>query len=166
MSALMYLDSNPWLALCLLGIFSLLLGSFFNVVIYRLPKMMEAHWKHECQLILEQEPTSPPESFNLALPNSHCPQCGAAVKAWQNIPVLSFILLRGRCASCQNKIGLRYPAVELATAALAVFTALQFGFTWQALAVILFSWLLLIMSVIDIDPVSYTHLTLPTICSV
>ncbi len=151
MSALMYLDSNPWLALCLLGIFSLLLGSFFNVVIYRLPKMMEAHWKHECQLILEQEPTSPPESFNLALPNSHCPQCGAAVKAWQNIPVLSYILLRGRCASCQNKIGLRYPAVELATAALAVFTALQFGFTWQALAVILFSWLLLIMSVIDID---------------
>ena len=118
MSAIVYLDSNPWLALCLLGIFSLLLGSFFNVVIYRLPKMMEAHWKHECQLILEQEPTSPPESFNLALPNSHCPQCGAAVKARQNIPVLSYILLRGRCASCQNKIGLRYPAVELATACL------------------------------------------------
>ncbi|WP_372864890.1 A24 family peptidase [Spongiibacter sp.] len=153
MPALTYLQSNPVFTLSLLAGFSLLLGSFFNVVIYRLPKMMEARWKQECRLILEQDngSSTDDQTFNLAFPNSHCPSCGGPVKAWQNIPLISYVLLRGRCASCQTPISPRYPAVELATAALAVFAALQFGFGWQSLAVIVFSWALLIMTMIDID---------------
>ena len=162
MSVLAYLDSSPLLVLCLLGIFSLLFGSFFNVVIYRLPKMMEAQWQQECRQILDQPEQAPPADFNLALPNSHCPSCGAAVRAWQNIPVLSYVLLRGRCASCQTPIGLRYPAVELAAAAIAVFTVWQLGLSWPTMAVVVFGWLLLVMSVIDIDhQLLPDNLTLP-----
>ncbi len=152
MSTFTYLQSNPAFAITLLAVFSLLFGSFFNVVIYRLPKMMEARWKQECRLILEQEADEADEqAFNLALPHSHCPSCGAPVKAWQNIPLLSYALLRGRCSSCKTNISLRYPAIELATAALAVFAALQFGASWHTLAVIALSWTLLILTMIDID---------------
>ncbi len=151
MSTLSYLHSNPALSMALLAIFSLLFGSFFNVVIYRLPKMMEARWKQECRLILEQDGADSQEHFTLSYPHSHCPHCHAPVRAWQNIPLISFILLRGRCANCKAGIGLRYPAIELATAILAVFAAIQFGMSWHTAAVIVFSWLLLVMSMIDID---------------
>ncbi|AMO69439.1 prepilin peptidase [Zhongshania aliphaticivorans] len=158
----------PLLLITLLGFFGLLFGSFFNVVIYRLPKMMESTWKYECEILLSDddaaaEEITPPQ-FNLAFPNSHCPKCNAPVKAWQNIPVVSYVLLRGRCASCKAPIGLRYPTVEVITALLTVFPLLMFGFTTYALAAILFSWILLILTVIDIDhQLLPDQLTLPLI---
>ncbi len=157
----------PLLLIALLGFVGLLFGSFFNVVIYRLPKMMEASWKYECEVLLsdesDAEEVAPPQ-FNLAVPNSHCPSCNAPVKAWQNIPVLSYVLLRGRCASCKAPIGVRYPLVEFITALLTIFPLLMFGFTGYAVAAILFSWILLILTVIDIDhQLLPDQLTLPLI---
>jgi leader peptidase (prepilin peptidase)/N-methyltransferase len=145
--------SSPLLLTGLFAVIGLLFGSFFNVVIYRLPKMMEATWKHECEMLLSdddsEEPTPP--NFNLAIPNSHCPKCNAPVKAWQNIPVFSYVMLKGRCASCKTSIGVRYPVVECLTSLLTIFPVLMFGFTPDAMAIILFSWILLILTVIDID---------------
>lgn len=135
------------------GLLALLFGSFFNVVIYRLPKMMEENWKRECRLILEQDSsdTGKDSDFNLAFPHSHCPRCEAPVRAWQNIPVLSYLILGGKCASCKTAISLRYPLIELATAALAVLAIWQWGATPQGVAMVIFSWALLIMTMIDID---------------
>lgn len=159
--------NSPLLLITLIGLVGLLFGSFFNVVIYRLPKMMEASWKYECEVLLsdesDAEEVAPPQ-FNLAVPNSHCPSCNAPVKAWQNIPVLSYVLLRGRCASCKAPIGVRYPLVEFITALLTIFPLLMFGFTSYAFAAILFSWILLILTVIDIDhQLLPDQLTLPLI---
>ena len=159
--------NSPLLLITFVGLVGLLFGSFFNVVIYRLPKMMEASWKYECEVLLsddnDAEELAPPQ-FNLAVPNSHCPSCNAPVKAWQNIPVLSYVLLRGRCASCKAPIGVRYPLVEFITALLTIFPLLMFGFTSYAFAAILFSWILLILTVIDIDhQLLPDQLTLPLI---
>tara|TARA_R110002167_G_scaffold210749_1_gene415083 strand:- start:576 stop:1457 length:882 start_codon:yes stop_codon:yes gene_type:complete len=159
--------NSPQLLITSVGLMGLLFGSFFNVVIYRLPKMMEASWKYECEVLLsdesDAEEVAPPQ-FNLAVPNSHCPSCNAPVKAWQNIPVLSYVLLRGRCASCKAPIGVRYPLVEFITALLTIFPLLMFGFTSYAFAAILFSWILLILTVIDIDhQLLPDQLTLPLI---
>lgn len=159
--------NSPLLLITFVGLVGLLFGSFFNVVIYRLPKMMEASWKYECEVLLSDESDSEevtPPQFNLAVPNSHCPSCNAPVKAWQNIPVLSYVLLRGRCASCKAPIGVRYPLVEFITALLTIFPLLMFGFTSYAFAAILFSWILLILTVIDIDhQLLPDQLTLPLI---
>jgi len=145
----------PAFTIGLVGVFGLLVGSFFNVVIYRLPKMMEANWRQECEYLLNNDapsaPQTPTKQFNLAVPNSHCPSCHAPIKAWQNIPVISYTLLRGRGASCKTGISLRYPAIELITALTSIFPLLMFGITPYAFAIILFSWLLLILTVIDID---------------
>ncbi len=159
--------NSPLLLITFVGLVGLLFGSFFNVVIYRLPKMMEASWKYECEVLLSDESDAEeiaPPQFNLAVPNSHCPSCNAPVKAWQNIPVLSYVLLRGRCASCKAPIGVRYPLVEFITALLTIFPLLMFGFTSYAVAAILFSWILLILTVIDIDhQLLPDQLTLPLI---
>ena len=144
------LTEHPYVSYTLITIVSLMLGSFFNVVIYRLPKMMEAQWRRDCSELSGEEP-SEDDNFNLALPHSHCPKCQAPVKAWQNIPVVSYILLRGRCASCRAPIGLRYPMIEVTTALLAVAAFAVFGLTAHGAAIAVFCWLLLIMTVIDID---------------
>lgn len=144
------LTEHPFVSYTLITIVSLMLGSFFNVVIYRLPKMMEAQWRRDCSELSGEEP-SEDDNFNLALPHSHCPKCQAPVKAWQNIPVVSYILLRGRCASCRAPIGLRYPVIEAATAVLAVLAFAVFGLSAHGAAIAVFCWLLLIMTVIDID---------------
>lgn len=147
------LTEHPFISYTLIVVISLMLGSFFNVVIYRLPKMMEAQWRRDCLELSGEQPGNEDQqdNFNLALPHSHCPKCQAPVKAWQNIPVLSYLLLRGRCASCQAPIGLRYPVIEAAAAILAVVAFASFGLSAQGAAVAVFSWLLLIMTVIDID---------------
>jgi leader peptidase (prepilin peptidase)/N-methyltransferase len=159
--------NSPLLLITFVGLVGLLVGRFFNVVIYRLPKMMEASWKYECEVLLSDnssaEEVTPPQ-FNLAIPNSHCPSCNAPVKAWQNIPVFSYIFLRGRCASCKSSIGIRYPLIECITALLTIFPLLMFGITTYAFAAILFSWILLILTVIDIDhQLLPDQLTLPLI---
>lgn len=150
MTILQLADSQPFIFLAIVAIFALMFGSFFNVVIYRLPKIMEQSWQQECRLLLEL-PAQDEKPFSLSKPNSHCPSCKSPVKVWQNIPIVSFLMLKGRCGNCKTAISWRYPAIELTTAALAVFAIAHFGATPLGFAVVVFSWLLLIMSMIDVD---------------
>lgn len=129
-----------------------MMGSFLNVAIYRLPKMMERAWREQCAELTgagdEQAPAAP---YNLIVPRSACPACGAKITALQNIPVLSYVWLRGRCASCKAPIGIRYPAVESITAFLSGGVAWYFGFGLPALAAIVFVWALIALAFIDFD---------------
>jgi len=155
MSEVFSLLANNTAALAaVLVVFSLLVGSFLNVVILRLPIMMFREWKQDCEQT--ELPAHPAlndltQTYNLVKPNSHCPKCQAPVKAWQNIPVISWLFLRGKCAGCGTKIGLRYPLVELVTAVLSAVLLVKFSWGWPLLAMLAFTWLLLAMSVIDID---------------
>lgn len=132
---------------------SLLIGSFLNVVIYRLPVMMEMGWRHQCQMMDAEDPESIPEpdKFNLATPRSRCPACNASIHWWQNIPVLSWLMLRGKCAECGARISLRYPVIELTTALFSAWVAWQFGFSWQGFAGIAITWALVCLTMIDFD---------------
>jgi len=157
------MQSQLWFYLTTVGLVSLCVGSFLNVVIYRLPLMMQREWQSECRLLLEDELTTnkskqanTSEPFNLVKPNSTCPKCKTAIKPWQNIPVISWILLKGKCASCSNPISVRYPAVEAITAILSLIIAYSFGATEHALLYIFVTWILVALTFIDID-----HMLLP-----
>ena len=128
----------------------LVVGSFLNVVIYRLPKAMEGEWRSDCCDLLEIDSPAPAK-FNLAFPNSHCPTCEAPIKPWQNIPVLSYLLLRGKCSSCKTSISLRYPVVEIVAGLLSGAIILKFGFSAQAACALLITWALISLTMIDID---------------
>lgn len=153
------LHRDPGTLLVTIIVLGLLVGSFLNVVIYRLPLMMQREWRQQCHEFLgledsgEKEPAAmqPHRVFNLVKPDSHCPQCHAPVRPWQNIPVVSWLLLKGRCASCQSPISWRYPLIEVTTGLLSGLVAWQFGATWLMLAVLVFTWCLIAMTVIDID---------------
>jgi leader peptidase (prepilin peptidase)/N-methyltransferase len=132
------------------GILGLCVGSFLNVVIHRLPRMMEAQWKAECAALEGREPPAA-EPFNLATPPSRCPSCGTPITALQNIPLVSWIVLRGRCAACKAPISARYPAVELAAGALAVLMAWRFGYSSALVLALPFAWALLALTFIDLD---------------
>lgn len=130
----------------------LLVGSFLNVVIYRLPVMMMTSWKIEAREILDiPEPTEKPARFNLLLPASTCPHCGHKITAIENIPVISYLCLKGRCKGCQSSISLRYPFIELLSCLLSGLVALKVGYSIDALLLILLTWGLIAMSMIDID---------------
>ena len=132
--------------------FALMLGSFLNVVIYRLPLMMQRDWHEQCdELSKEPAPDLPDGKFNLVVPRSRCPSCGAPIKAWQNIPVLSYLLLGAQCSNCQQSISVRYPLVETLTAILAALCAWHFGFGWEALMAIGLTCVLVVISLIDFD---------------
>lgn len=132
--------------------FALIIGSFLNVIIYRLPLMMQRDWREQCdELSKEPAPDLPEGKFNLVVPRSRCPSCGAAIKAWQNIPVLSYLLLGAQCSNCQKSISVRYPLVETMTAILAAICAWHFGFGWEALMAIGLSFALVAISLIDAD---------------
>jgi len=132
--------------------FALMIGSFLNVVIYRLPIMMQREWRDQCDELKDTLPSDLPEGrFNLVAPRSRCPACGQLIKAWQNIPVLSYLLLSARCANCQKSISVRYPLVEMLTAVLAAWCAWHFGFGWEALMAIGLTCTLVAVSLIDID---------------
>jgi leader peptidase (prepilin peptidase)/N-methyltransferase len=140
----------PGLWLGISAVIGLCVGSFLNVVIHRLPRMLEAGWRADCAE-LREEPAPEAPRYNLLTPRSACPACGHPIGAAQNIPVLSYLLLRGRCANCSAPISVRYPIVEAAGAALAVAAAWHFGATWQAVAIACLLWTLLALAVIDID---------------
>ena len=129
----------------------LLIGSFLNVVVYRLPVMMQREWQAEAKAILLLPADTSTSAFNLLLPNSQCPHCSHEIKPWENIPVISYLFLRGKCSSCKAPISMRYPLVELTCGLLSAFIAWHFGFTWQAGAMLLLTWGLLAMSLIDVD---------------
>lgn len=134
----------------IVGIFGLLIGSFLNVVIYRLPKMLERQWAAE-HAEFAGEPARPETTFNLMLPRSHCQQCGYQIRWYENIPVLSYLFLRGKCSACHTSISLRYPLVELVTGALFAFCIWRWGLTPTGLAWCGFSAALLTLSMIDWD---------------
>lgn len=133
------------------AIFGLLVGSFLNVVIHRLPKMMEQEWRAQSLEFLGQEPAEPETRMTLSTPNSSCPQCGHAIRPWENIPVISYLFLRGKCSSCKAAISLRYPLVELLTGALTLVVVAHYGASWQSLLAFVFTAMLIAMSMIDFD---------------
>lgn len=151
MSLSTYLASQPLALFFSALLLGLLIGSFLNVLIYRLPIMLQRDWQAQAREILELPESPPSESFNLILPNSRCPHCSHEIKPWENIPLISYAFLRGKCSSCKTHISLRYPLVELACGLLSAYVAWHFGFTGQAGAMLLLTWGLLAMSLIDAD---------------
>ncbi|MES1998322.1 MAG: A24 family peptidase [Pseudomonadota bacterium] len=132
------------------GLLGLLVGSFLNVVIHRLPKMMAREWTEQCAVLRDEEaPAASP--YNLVVPRSACPACGHAIGALENIPLLSYVWLRGKCAGCGIHISARYPLVELVTGILSAFAAWHFGFGWAAAGALLFIWALVALSFVDFD---------------
>ena len=173
------LTTNSILWVGLIFVLGLLVGSFLNVVIHRVPIMLERDWRTQARQILEDSaeaadgkagpthrsahqsahrPATPadtappsPDVYNLAVPRSACPGCGALITAWQNIPVVSYLVLKGRCANCGVKIPPRYPVVEFATALLSALVAWKFGVVWYTAAALVLTWSLIALSGIDID---------------
>jgi leader peptidase (prepilin peptidase) / N-methyltransferase len=157
-SSLYLLASSPTAWIVSMLVLGLLVGSFLNVVIHRLPIMKEREWQAEARLILGTAFYEPPrtdaekeQSYNLVVPRSACPKCGAQITALQNIPVISYLFLRGSCANCKAKISIRYPLIELFTGLVSATVAWKFGFTWYCGAALLLTWALVALSVIDID---------------
>jgi leader peptidase (prepilin peptidase)/N-methyltransferase len=150
MEFLAVLQSSPaWLAVSV-GLLGLCVGSLLNVVIHRLPKMMQAQWREECAALEGREP-APAETYNLVTPRSRCPSCGAGITALQNIPVVSWLALRGKCASCGAPISARYPLVEILGAALAVLVAWRFGYSAALAFGLAYVWAMLALTFIDLD---------------
>jgi len=153
MQALNNLLTTPYLLISLAALVGLLVGSFLNVVIYRLPIMMQRNWHKECSDYLQIEliETGLSEPFNLAIPLSRCPHCNTEIKSYQNIPVISFIFLKGRCANCNKAIAFRYPLIEALTAISSAFVAYHFGDTPQTLFALALTWSLIALCFIDLD---------------
>ncbi|NNF50901.1 MAG: prepilin peptidase [Gammaproteobacteria bacterium] len=164
------LQSSPGVFVSVALIFGLLIGSFLNVVIYRLPVMMQRAWRADCITYLSNQEPAPgidkPEydrlfgaladatdqsPFNLVFPRSACPSCGHAIRSWENVPLLSYLFLRGRCAQCRTTISPRYPAIELITGLASAAIAWRFGFGVEAAVAMLLSWSLIALTMIDFD---------------
>jgi leader peptidase (prepilin peptidase) / N-methyltransferase len=158
-----FLSSSPaWLAGSVF-VLSLLVGSFLNVVIHRLPVMLEREGQAQAREVLGSNAApagaaAAPEPYNLVVPRSRCPKCGAAIRPQHNVPVLGWLLLGGKCADCRARIPVRYPVVELTTAVLSAAVALRFGWHWQMPAALAFTWALVALTVIDLD-----HTVLPDV---
>jgi leader peptidase (prepilin peptidase)/N-methyltransferase len=158
---LQLLLTTPWLLITAAVLFGLVVGSFLNVVIHRLPRMLEQGWRAECAE-LSGSPLPAGETYNLVLPRSRCPHCGHPIRAVENIPVLSYVALRGRCAACKAPISLRYPAVEALAGALAGYIAWRFGASAAAAGAMLFAWTMIALAFIDLDTFYLPdNLTLP-----
>jgi leader peptidase (prepilin peptidase)/N-methyltransferase len=133
------------------GVFGLLVGSFLNVVIYRLPQMLERQWAAECAGLAGNAIKEPSPTFNLVLPRSRCRNCGHLIRWYENMPVLSYLILRGKCSACKTPIGLRYPLVEIATGALFFFSVWHWGLGLSGAAWCGFSAALVALAMIDWD---------------
>jgi leader peptidase (prepilin peptidase)/N-methyltransferase len=166
MTLVQLLESSAGLFATLTFLVGLLVGSFLNVVIHRLPVMMERDWRRQCAELAAEDakpagrnaggagsaaPAAPAERYNLVVPRSACPSCGTQIRAVHNIPVVSWLMLRGRCASCSAPISIRYPIVELLTGVLSAAVAWHFGFGWEALGALILTWSLIALAGIDID---------------
>jgi len=161
------LQSSPTLLLSVCFVLGLFVGSFLNVVVYRLPLMMQATWRRECKEFLQQdseetvqevvsesssndgEQDQTPQPFNLMVPRSACPSCKSMITAWQNIPVISWLILRGKCGNCKHPISVEYPLVELLTGILSLAVAMKFGASIQLIFALLFTWSLISLALID-----------------
>jgi leader peptidase (prepilin peptidase)/N-methyltransferase len=159
----MVLVGHPWLAVALALVVGLCVGSFLNVVVHRLPKMMERAWRAQCaELRGESAPDEQPPRYNLAVPRSSCPQCGHPIGALENIPIVSWLALRGACSACRKPIPIRYPVVEALAGLLAAYAIWRFGLTWKGASACVLLWLLLALTFIDFDTqLLPDNLTLP-----
>jgi leader peptidase (prepilin peptidase) / N-methyltransferase len=145
-----FLGQYPAAYLSILFVLGLLVGSFLNVVIYRLPVMMEREWRRDCLEFLEQTEETERGKFNLVVPRSRCGNCGHQITALENIPIVSYLVLGGKCSSCETRISIQYPMVELFTALVTVVVGWHFGASIQAVAALAFTWCLIAASGIDI----------------
>ena len=150
------LHSNTYFLIGSTALLGLIIGSFLNVVIYRLPIMMERSWTAQCHELLspddeEQTKQEEQEQFDLIQPRSRCPHCGHKISALENIPVISYILQQGKCRGCKAAISLRYPVIEIITALMSAAVVWQFGFSWAALAGLVFTWAMITLTMIDFD---------------
>jgi leader peptidase (prepilin peptidase)/N-methyltransferase len=150
---------DPTAMLLFTIVIGLLVGSFLNVVIYRVPIMLQREWHEQCCEFLEldkkkfdkQDIFKTHKTFNLLKPDSHCPQCNAPVRPWQNIPIASYLFLRGKCANCKVAISIRYPLIEVTSGILSGLIAWHFGATWLTLAMLILTWSLIALTMIDYD---------------
>lgn len=156
MNIINILENNRTLFLLIIGIFSLGVGSFLNVVIYRLPIILQKIWHNEALEILKQKIVSTPESFNLLIPRSHCPKCKTPISIWLNIPVISYLMLRGKCKTCKTSISLQYPFVEILTCITSIYIAYKFGFSYKTFSLLILTWGLIALIFIDFE-----HFILP-----
>lgn len=148
-----FFSTNPALFLLLIALLSLLIGSFLNVVIYRLPHMIMEEWNQECRhyLGLKSLAREEMDNINLYLPLSHCIHCKKNLKPWHNIPIISYMVLKGKCAFCRAKISIRYPLVEFLSCIASVYVAWRFGFSIQTFAALIFTWTIICLTFIDLD---------------
>ncbi|HUL95934.1 MAG TPA: A24 family peptidase [Usitatibacter sp.] len=150
MTFLDVLQKSPAWLYATVGLLGLCVGSLLNVVIHRLPKMMQAQWRDDCAELEGREP-APRETYNLFTPRSACPRCATPITALQNIPVVSWVFLRGKCAKCAAPISARYPAVEILGAAVALLMAWRFGYSGALAYALVFGWALVALTFIDFD---------------
>ncbi len=152
MEILTVFQAEQWLFYTAVVLFSLCVGSFLNVVIYRLPVMLEREWRQQCHEFLEIEAPRENEqaNINLATPASSCPHCGHSIRAWENIPLISYLILGGKCSSCKTPISIQYPSIEAITAIMSVIVAWKFGVSVQTIGGLLFTWILIALTMIDV----------------
>jgi len=163
------LSSSPAFFIASRLVLRLIVGRFLNVVIHRVPIMLEREWREQCEELAREHAASGPHSpaaarepFNLVVPRSACPSCKAPIRAWQNIPIVSWLVLRGRCAVCRAPISIRYPLVEALTGVLSAAVAWKLGFGWPAAAALVLTWFLVALAFIDVDhQLLPDNLTLP-----
>ncbi|MEX0900998.1 MAG: A24 family peptidase [Gammaproteobacteria bacterium] len=145
------LRGNPGLFVAWVAVAGLVVGSFLNVVIHRLPKMMDRAWRRECRAKFEPDADDDTARYDLVQPGSHCPACGHRIRAWENVPLLSWVALRARCSACSVRISARYPLIELVAGVAAGVVAAHFGVTWECLGALLLTWSLIALTMIDFD---------------
>lgn len=150
MSLLQSFQAYPALFVTAVAVLSLAIGSFLNVVIHRLPKMLERQWRNDLIELNGQEVEAGPR-YNLMLPRSQCPGCGHQIRALENVPLVSYAVLGGKCAACGIRISPRYPLVEALTGTLSGYIAWRYGFSWQTLAALVFAWSMIALAFIDLD---------------
>lgn len=157
----------PWLFPALATLFGLIIGSFLNVVIHRLPKIMEYEWRKECADCFPESQIKPPvDHFNLSTPGSHCPKCKTPIRIRDNIPLLSWLILKGKCHHCQEKVSVRYPLIELISALSCFVIAYQFDVSYFSIALLFFTFVLIAATFIDLDTMLLPdQLTLPLVWS-
>ena len=151
-----FFATYPLALLCFALVLGLIIGSFLNVVIYRLPVMMQREWTEQCHEFLELEDdhkktSDNPATLNLAKPDSHCPKCKHELTAFENIPILSYLLQAGKCRNCKAPISLRYPLIEAVTGIVTLLIAYQYGYSWLTLAILILTWSLIVLTMIDYD---------------
>jgi len=153
MSVIYFLQTHPVLFIFSMTMLGMCIGSFLNVVIYRLPKMMQQDWHEQCCELLDikNEDVTEPQKINLVFPGSSCPSCQHKITALENIPVISYFLLKGRCRSCKAKISIQYPIIEMFTGLATAYIAWHFGFSLQTLFAVFLTWALICLSMIDLE---------------